>query len=224
MTNLVKVLAVGAIVGAVSFSAAQAATVGFQLDGQKKNRNFSTFSLTNTSTDAQIESASMTIGKKTYNFDILRLRKSSAVSSKMIKGDKRNGKKRFNEIAMAFNGFDAGESTKFRLDIDRDKGKRRGRADYAKVLFRNGKAKNSLITVTFSNGEVLSTFLTAKGANGLTTRLATGDRFRTLAGAEMVLPPVEVANLVASIPLPAAMPLMLGGLFGIGMVGRRRKV
>ena len=218
--KILKILATGVILGAASMSAASAATVGFELDGHKKVRNFAFFSLTNTSSDAQIESMSLTIGKKKFNFDIVR----AEAGTRIVKGDTRNNKARHDEIEMAFNNFQAGETTRFRLDIDRDRKKKRNKADYSKVLFNNGRAQNALITVTFSNGEVLSTFLDDNGAaGGLTSRLLGGSQYNTLASMTRALEVTEIANLkVGAVPVPAALPLMLGGLFGLGMVARRR--
>jgi hypothetical protein len=213
--KLYNILFAGLMAGAASVSAASASTVGFELEGHVKARNFAKFSLTNTSSDAAIESMTMTIGKKKYNFDIV---KSS--TGIILKGDKKNGKKRFDEIALGFDEFASGDSAKFRLDLDKDKGRKRNKADYSKVLFNNGRAKNAMITVTFSNGEVVSTFLDDKNKRGLTRQLE-GPMIR-LASAEMLLDTVVMSDL-SKVPLPAALPLMLGGLFGLGMVGRRRK-
>ncbi len=212
--NRVRVIATMVVIGALVAGSASAASVGFELNGHVKQRNFAKFALTNTSTDAEIVGMSLTIGKKSFNFDRVR------TNADIIKGDTRNGGKRFNEIALAFSAFEAGESTNFRVDIDRDRGKNRERADYRRVLFRNGKAKNAMVTVTFSDGSVLSSFLTEKG-NGVTTRLANGGKYRNVAAASLELP-IEVAQLTP-VPLPAALPLMLAGLAGLGLMARRRK-
>lgn len=216
-----KFIRVATSVAVFSFAAlsAQAASVGFGLEGHAKARNFGKFALTNTSTDAAIESMSLTIGKRSFNFDIVRVGDGVTV----LKGDKRNNRRRFNDIAMSFNDFEAGSTTMFRLDIDRDRKKRRNKANYRKVLFNNGKAQNALITVTFSNGEVLSKFLgDQRRSDGLTSRLLNGARYDVLASMTKVLDDVEISN-ISAVPVPAAMPLMLGGLFGLGMVARRRK-
>ncbi len=221
MKNL-KILAAAMVIGAVAVPAAQAATVGFELNGHAKKRDYGKFSLVNTSTDADISSMTLTIGKTSYNFDIVKAGRNSSMS--LTKGDKRNGKRRFDDIAMSFDKFAAGESLRFRMDIDKDRGKRKNKADYSKVLFNNGKARNAQISVTFSNGEVLTTFLDDQSK--LTRRLDTGV-MREVASAEMELIPSEIGDVigrVSAVPLPAALPLMLGGLFGLGLIGRRRKV
>ena len=214
----VRVLAALAVISALAAGSASAASVGFELNGHMKLRDFAKFSLTNTSTDAQIESMHLTIGDTRYNFD--RVRAYASNGSRITMGDTRNGGKRFDEIALAFQGFDSGETTNFRVDIDRDRGRSRDKADYRRVLFHNGKAKNAVATVTFSNGSVLSSLLTENGS-GLAGHLANGGAYRNVAAATLELP-VEVAE-VSTVPLPAALPLMLAGLVGLGLMARRRK-
>lgn len=209
-----------ALIGFAAVSA-QAASVGFEFDGHSTKRNFAKFALTNTSTHASIERMSMTIGKRKYNFDIVRAVDGASMS--ILKGDNRNNRRRFDEIAMSFDGFDAGSTTMFRLDIDRDSKKRRNKADYRRVLFNNGKAQNAMISVTFSNGEVLSTFIDDQPRSaGLTSRLMQGESYNALASVSQELDDVEIAS-ISAVPVPAALPLMLAGLFGLGMVARRRK-
>ncbi len=205
--------------GTLAAGAASAASVGFELSGHKHLRNFAKFSLTNTSTDARIDAMHLTIGDTRYNFD--RVRTYANSGSRITQGDNRNGGSRFDEIALAFEGFDPGETTKFRLDIDRDRGRNRDKADYTRVLLRNGRAANAVVTVTFSNGSVLSSILTAKGS-GIASRLASGNPYRNLAAAHLDLP-AEIAE-VSPVPVPAALPMLLAGLAGLGLFARRRKV
>lgn len=222
-----NLLAASLLVGAISVGGASASSVGFELAGHTKARNFAKFSLTNTSTSAEISQVSITIGKRNYNFDIVR------TNGKVVRGDTVNNKRRVDHAVMSYSNFAAGSSQIFRLDVDRDRKKKRNKADYARVLFNNGKAKNAVVTVTFSNGETLTTMLddtnkrspfSKKKYKGRGSYMSLASATRSLTVPPTTNPlPVPPTNGPSPVPLPAAMPLLLGGLFGLGMVARRRK-
>lgn len=114
--------------------------------------------LTNTSTSTQISSFSITVGNTTYNFDSGRSESFSAgaaISSTLVGPDSNNfGGLRADSVGYSFTGFDASEFFQFQADLDIDGSD--STEDFTTVFFNNGANANSVITVSFSDGTVLS--------------------------------------------------------------------
>lgn len=134
--------------------------------------------LTNTSSSAQIESFSITIGDTAYQFDYV-LYGSALDHWYEVYPDRLLDDKSYDpggdlvlyrvkpttnddgdlddsdedELAFTFTGFDAGDTTTFWHDIDTD-----GRSDVVSeehIFTNNGEAPNATITVAFSTGQTL---------------------------------------------------------------------
>jgi hypothetical protein len=124
----------------------------FQIYG---NTNVPTVSLENLSTLADITEFTMTIGNTAYNFDSASNVVVGSVDSYALVTPDTNssGGVRSNFVNYTFSGFDPGEVFKFDTDVDRDNSNTS--ENYTKVLFNNGAAPNSQLTVVFSDGSTL---------------------------------------------------------------------
>lgn len=194
-----------AIIGAMS-GAAAAATVGYALKVSSGGALGGTldapgFTLTNLS-DAglTISSIHFTIGDTTRNFDsVTSLVAPAGGTISLTTGDTANNGARTDDFMIAFTGFDATEVATWRTEIDPDSSN--AALDFRTVFFNNGgpSIPNSVATVLFSDSRSIQ--LTLAGSPGQTSY--------TFAG---LLEDVVV-------PLPAALPLMLGAF---GMLGLTR--
>lgn len=119
------------------------------------NPNVPVMSLTNTSTTAQITGYSVTIGNTNFNWDSASVLSLGGLSSATLNNpDAFNQAARADIIDYSFTGFDAGETFQHNGDVDRDNFDTLG--DYRIVLFNNGNAQNSVITVDFSTGDSIA--------------------------------------------------------------------
>jgi hypothetical protein len=90
------------------------------------------------------------IGDTSKNFDASVMEAGPMTFSQTSPDNNLNGGGRSNVVLYTFTGFDPGETFSFRVDIDRDNTD--STEDYRTVLFNNGAAANSTITVSFSTG------------------------------------------------------------------------
>lgn len=206
--------------------AAEASTVGFNLLGQNFRSDKAGFTLINTSATASIQSIQLSIGDTRYNFDSVRF--GANANGTVYYGDTGEGGARTKNLSLGFKGFTSQKAVWFELDIDQDINNNNSGhvADYRYVLFNNGVANNATITVRFTDGTVLTQAILDRGGMGPRSvspyqRLAMvapdyPDNGGGSNGGGSSMDPSPV-------PLPAALPLMLGGLFGLGLFARRRK-
>jgi len=121
--------------------------------------------LENTS-DMEMTSFSMTIGRESSNFDWAKvISKSSGVGASLVTPDGKNGGIRSDNLTFDLNGFTPGKKLIFQIDIDSDKSSSNpfGEfSDYRRVLFNlntdDPLNKNSQLSATFldpsSNSEI----------------------------------------------------------------------
>ena len=179
-----------------------AATIGykFTIDGSDST-NVPTLTFENLSDDATISSLSITIGNTAYDWDGVRDITGDDISYTLITPDYNlNGGLRSSVIQFTFSGFDAGESFSFEADVDQYANVVR---NFEYVLFNNGSSDNALITVTFSDGTVLSDYLE--------DYTLTNDHIYTL------------SQTTAAVPVPSAIILLGIGLLGGAAMGRNKR-
>ena len=189
---------------------AMASTVGFDLtindpvfNSASGLQNVPDFQLTNTtdpSLGIQITSFDMTIGDTSFNYDFVRIENvvtdsgDALVSNLLTVGTVNNGVGD-DILSYTFSGFDAGDVFQFEVDVDPDTGG--PWADFRNALFPNGS-----VSVTFSNGAVLSQDFTNANSSDTSFQF----------------------DSVAVVPLPATLPLLLpAGLFGGAVLRRARR-
>ncbi len=172
MTYSLKKIAL-ATVGAVSaltlsaIDGAQAATLGYTLElspNPNSPFNIPFFKLSNDSISASITEFDITVGDTTRNFDAIFSESSfGALVSNLNTPDRQDGGLRPDNINYTFTGFTPGEFFRFAADIDQDNPPGIGtNEDFRNVLFDvNGSdsSDNSFLTVTFDDGNVLSSNL-----------------------------------------------------------------
>ena len=109
---------------------------------------------TNTSTDAELVSLTITVGNTVYNFDgVFGVLTDAGVvlTSDQIEGD---GGLRFDQVDATLTGATAGRSFSWLMDLDIDDANTV--ENYRSVLFNNGVGANAVVTATFSDGTVIS--------------------------------------------------------------------
>lgn len=164
--TLIKGFALGATMaaGVAASSTASAGIVGYELNinnpvfntGNGVN-NVPDIRLENTSqaiTNATITDFTLTIGNLAFNFDFVRNESavtdgSTALVFTRITPDATNDNVGPDQIDYDFTGFNIGDIFQFEVDVDPDVGE--VVQDYRSILF-----PDSLLTVTFSNGKILS--------------------------------------------------------------------
>ncbi|XDA96987.1 VPLPA-CTERM sorting domain-containing protein [Sulfitobacter sp. LCG007] len=156
---------------AVSLSATAgfAASTGYDVK-IKGSSDAPSVKIMNKSTSAAITSFSISVGNRSYEFDSVKSLKGGSKGldggkQKLKKGSKSNGAGGSNKVKLKYSGFDAGEFAKFRTELDKN-GKNETNADFRDVLFGNGKGKNAVIKVAFSDGTVLRQRLGVNKAMG----------------------------------------------------------
>lgn len=134
---------------------ANAQAIGYVLD-VFGSTNIPTFALTNSSDTANIESFSMTIGDTSRNFDTGTVTSAPGISFTLNSPDTNlSGGIRSDLVDFSFSfGFEPGATFSFTADVDIDSSNTT--QDYRSVLFNNGAAPNSVITLGFSGGLNLS--------------------------------------------------------------------
>lgn len=191
---------------ALSGVAAQAAgVVGYQFDIFGNDTNVPNMTLLNTSATETITSLSMTIGATNFNFDaVYFLAPSPGGTISVTQGDgNASGGTRVDQFIVGFTSLDPTETAGWRVDVDIDN--RNTVENFRTVFFHNGASPNSVVSVTFSDGTILSQTLADQG-------LASDDRFTF----SQSLNP-------AAVPLPAGLPLAATGLAALGLIRRRRR-
>lgn len=208
--------------GVMASAPAMAATLGYELsintpvfNSANGNLNVPDFQLENISdagTGVQITDFVLTIGNTDFNYDFVRIENvfndptadliatlngTNLEFEPNTSGPGNNGVGD-DAVDYDFTGFDEGDIFRFEVDVDPDAGN--PSQDFRDALFPAAQ-----VSVTFSNGSVLSQFL-----NPSSTSLQ-GYVF-------------EQTETIAPVPLPAGMPLYLGALMiGGGLAARKRK-
>ncbi|SNR26360.1 VPLPA-CTERM protein sorting domain-containing protein [Puniceibacterium sediminis] len=173
-------------------SAASAGSVGFDL-GISADGNVPVFSLTNTSDSAMITGLNMFIGDLSRNFDsTIAQGGTAAVVGAGAPFDTGDGGLRVDNLIWTFSGFDSLETFSFKADFDPDNAN--VVMDYRSVLFPNGS-----FSVSYSTGKTLvQNFDTAFGIGA------------------------QSYSVVAAVPLPASLPLILLGVGALSALRRRK--
>lgn len=165
------------------------------------NPNVPVFTLTNTSSAAQLETFSVSIGLLSRNFDyILALTDPGGGSSTVTAGDGVNNGTRVDVLGLSYTDFDPGETASFEADVDSDTGNQNVTLDYRNTLFNNGTGPNSELTATFSDATTLS-FTIPDQTAGLNS--------------------YSFDVSAAPIPLPAGLPLLVAGLGAFAVMRKR---
>ncbi len=166
--------------------------------------------LWNKSSIAEITDLSMTIGDTTFNFDRAGLESiptdtGTALTYALDSPDAANGIVRDDTLTYSFGGFDPGDQFGFRFEIDPDSFD--AIVDYRTVLFNNGAAPNSVISVSFMEGidtETLDVTMTDYDDPTYKANVFSG------------------RGHIGQVPEPASMALFGLGLVGLGLMTRRR--
>ncbi|MDF2234934.1 VPLPA-CTERM sorting domain-containing protein [Albimonas sp. CAU 1670] len=167
------------------------------------NTNVPDFQLTNDSDAAQITRFRFTIGDVSYNFDYVAnfsYTPPGGFSASIITGDINNSGVRTDEFELGYVGFDPTETFRMQTDVDPDSGNLT--VNFNSIFWNNGEADSSFMEVTFSTGEVLSQFA--------------GDQ--TVASSYTFQ-----QSSTSAVPVPAALPLLGGGLAVAGLLLRRAR-
>ena len=193
---LKSLLTAGAL--AVAATGATAATYGFELT-MSGSANIPTFTLENTGTSAAITQFSFSVGDTTRNWDaIYTFSPPPGGTMTLLQGDTNDsGGVRVDVGIIGFTGFDAGETASWNADVDPDNSNTS--IDYRVVLFNNDAADNAQLIATFDNGQTLSLIMPDAPNAGSYTFAASA----------------------APVPLPAGLPLLVGGLAVFGVMRRR---
>ena len=203
-----NMIAAAVILGMASVSTASAATnYGFELwaSGVGKKGTVGSFRLVNTG-DAKITGMTLGVGNKKFKF-------------------RGSG----NKLSLSDSMLSDFGTSKFKVRTAKDKNNK-SKAFY-KVLFNNGKKANGYVAVDFLVEGVSKTVMVdlddvrKKYFRNKKHKAKQMLAFGPLTEAQVAVDQDEIVETVlpSVVPLPAALPLMLGGLFGLGMVGRRRK-
>lgn len=196
---------------------AEAASVGFQVRvGGGKNAPI--IRLINTSTDAEITSFTMNIGKTQYNFDYFWLKSSPTMSYDMLTPDVENGGTRFDDLHATFTDFTPGKWFRIKTDIDADNVD--SKENWHKILYDFGGEynihDNAEFHVTFSTGHELEGYLKDYGV----------EKKRVRYTRNLNLPSSDPKPPVTAIPLPAAAwsgIYLISGISGCGFLRKKFK-
>ena len=135
--------------------------IGYKLQLSVAGNNFPQFTLTNTSTQADITGFTFSLGDANYNFDFIRNIVSNGISFTLdgVETSQAGGNNglRSTSLPFTFSGFNPSKSYAFEADIDQ--GAFNNNIDFQGVFFNNGETPNASITVNFSDGTSLSTTL-----------------------------------------------------------------
>ena len=182
-----------------SSAPALAATVGFGLT-LSGDPNIPTFTLTNTSTAADLTSFAFTIGDTSRNFDqIYTVNTPAGSTGTLTFGDASQGGVRTDSFTISFTGLGVSQIANWRVDVDLDN--LDTVENFSTVFFDNGTLPNSVVTVGFSTGDFID------------FTLPDGSSLYSYSASK----PVDV------IPVPAALPLLAGGLGLMGLMSWRRR-
>ncbi|MEO0820758.1 MAG: hypothetical protein AAF074_10090 [Pseudomonadota bacterium] len=211
---------------------AQSEVVGFDLiiDGgdliEPGTVNVPFFTVRNISASLPITGFSLTIGDPSFNFDgITAITPPPGGSATIVTGD--TGFYGFDgvhtdRISFALDGFDPGEEFRFAADIDADNGD--VFQDFRNVLRRNGPAPNAVATITFADPFTEDLMLELR--DGVRPQGGTLFSFRAVGnrGFGPLEPTIPAATSSASpVPVPAALPLFVTALAGLGFLSRARR-
>ncbi len=196
---MIKQLFLAAGLIAAASGASAATSFNLTVSG---STNVPTFTLSNTSTSALLETFSISIGLVARNFDFINnVTDPAGGTSTVTIGDGVDGGTRFDVLALSFVGFDPSESMSFGADIDQDNANTV--RDYRFTLFNNGTGPNSELTATFSDGTSLSFFMPDQ-TPGLSSYS------------------FDVNAAAPAIPLPAGLPLFAAGLGALAVMRKRK--
>lgn len=181
-------------------------------------RDIPLFTLSNTSTEALITTFSITIGDLNYNFDAVTFNTvPTGPQVTSFSPDAAQGGARSDVATLNFANFVPSQAFAFRTDIDRDSDNGLSLTNFRTVL---GGASPAMVTVSFSDGSVLTNYLSALNANG-TGPLSSIYRCAALVSS----PPISQSATAISQVVPEPDGLTLAALGGVGLlmaIGWRR--
>ena len=117
--------------------------------------------LQNDSTSADITRMVFTVGHTAYNFDIMEWFQTSVsgLTCTVNSPDEVNGAIRSDELDLTFGGTAFGPNETFYCKVNMDPDSYNGVVNVRNIFFNNGDAANSVVTVYFSDNNVLSATL-----------------------------------------------------------------
>jgi hypothetical protein len=178
--------------------------------------------LTNTSTTASITSFEMTIGDTSYNFDALMfVAPNPGVMVTSFTPDTVQGGITSDLLSLNFSGFTPNQQFGVRTDIDRDADNGMSFTNFRTALIGAADPANRAhVTVSFSNGSVLTEILSPLDASGNVVVLTSSFR----CGPTVAMGSLQTGETMA-VPEPNALLLLAtaGAAAGIFMGCRRRR-
>jgi len=232
-------LAAGAVLLTAGTGAARAESVGYTLavsEGLIPAPGTSFFQLSqqlmvandcplivigNSSTSASITNFALTIGDTSYNFDaVMFVTPNPSVTATSFSPDTIQGGIRVDQLSVNFSGFVPGQQFGIRTDIDRDADNGLSFTNFRTALLAAADPANRAhVTVTFSDGNVLTDILSPFDQQGNTVVLTSSFR---------CAPTVSMGSIQSGesmvVPEPSALLLAaVGATAGFCLIGYRQR-
>ena len=178
--------------------------------------------LTNTSTNASITSFEMTIGDTSYNFDALMfVVPNPSVMVTSFSPDTIQGGVRGDLLSLQFSGFTPSQQFGVRADVDRDADNGLSFTNFRTALIAAADPVNRAhVTVTFSDGNVLTDILSPFDATGNVVVLTSSFR----CGPQVAMGSLQSGETMTVVPEPSTLLLAaVGAAVGVVVIRRQRR-